>query len=132
VLDDGNHVVWRGSLTAVILNAYPYTSGHVVVLPVRHVGEPEELSDEEGSALWSASVDAVRALRAAYSPDGLNLGSNLGRVAGAGVPGHFHVHVLPRWSGDSNFMTTVAEARVLPEALPVTLERLQRAWPSPS
>ena len=69
------------------------------------------------------------AITAAYSPDGLNMGANIGRVAGAGIPGHFHVHVLPRWGADTNFMTSVAEARVLPEALPVTLERLQKAWP---
>jgi ATP adenylyltransferase len=129
VIDDGTYVVWRDDLVAVILNAFPYTSGHVMALPVRHVGEVEDVNREEVGAVWSAVANSVRAIKAAYSPDGLNMGANLGRVAGAGIPGHFHVHVLPRWSADTNFMTSVAEARVLPEALPATLERLKNAWP---
>jgi ATP adenylyltransferase len=129
VIEDGTYIVWRDDLVAVILNAFPYTSGHVMVLPVRHVGEVEDVNREEVGAVWSAVANSVRAIKAAYSPDGLNMGANLGRVAGAGIPGHFHVHVLPRWSADTNFMTSVAEARVLPEALPATLERLKNAWP---
>jgi ATP adenylyltransferase len=129
VIEDGEFVVWRDDLVAVILNAFPYTSGHVMVLPVRHVGEVEDVSRDEVGAVWSGVANAVRALKAAYSPDGLNMGANMGRVAGAGIPGHFHVHVLPRWNGDTNFMTSVAEARVLPEALPATLEKLKGAWP---
>jgi ATP adenylyltransferase len=124
-----SNVVWRSDRCAVVLNAYPYTSGHLMVLPTRHVGEMEELEEAEGAAVWAAATDAVRALKAAYDPDGLNLGVNLGRPAGAGVPGHFHVHVLPRWTGDTNFMTTAAEARVLPEALPDTFAKVRRAWP---
>ena len=131
VVEDGSQVVWADSRTAAVLNAYPYTSGHLMVLPVRHVGEMEDLSTDEGAELWSAVTDAVRALKAAYRPEGLNLGVNLGRPAGAGVPGHLHVHVLPRWNGDTNFMTTVAEARVLPESLPATAEKVRAAWPSP-
>ena len=130
VIEDGTYVVWRDDQVAVILNAFPYTSGHVMVLPVRHVGEVEDIAREEVGPLWSAVAKAVVAIKTAYSPDGLNMGANLGRVAGAGIPGHFHVHVLPRWSADTNFMTSVAEARVLPEALPASLERLQKAWPS--
>jgi ATP adenylyltransferase len=130
VIEDGTYVVWRDDLVAVVLNAFPYTSGHVMVLPVRHVGEVEDVVRDEVGAVWSAVANAVRALKAAYAPDGLNMGANLGRVAGAGIPGHFHVHVLPRWSGDTNFMTSVAEARVLPEALPATLEKLKKAWPA--
>jgi ATP adenylyltransferase len=129
VIEDGSYVVWNDDLIAVILNAFPYTSGHVMVLPVRHVGEVEDVNREEVGALWSAVASSVVAIKAAYSPDGLNMGANIGRVAGAGIPGHFHVHVLPRWSADTNFMTSVAEARVLPEALPTTKERLQKAWP---
>jgi len=129
VIEDGAYVVWRDELIAVVLNAFPYTSGHVMVLPVRHVGEVEDIAHAEVASLWSAVARAVVAIKAAYSPDGLNMGANIGRVAGAGIPGHFHVHVLPRWSADTNFMTSVAEARVLPEALPVSLERLQKAWP---
>jgi diadenosine tetraphosphate (Ap4A) HIT family hydrolase len=129
--DDDTHVVWRhpADLAAAVLNGYPYTSGHVMVLPSRHVGDMEELSAAEGAALWQGVVEAVRALKAAYHPDGLNVGANLGHAAGAGVPGHFHLHVLPRWNGDTNFMTSVAEARVLPEALSVTAARVRAAWP---
>jgi ATP adenylyltransferase len=130
VIEDATYVVWRDDLVAVILNAFPYTSGHVMVLPVRHVGEVEDVNREEVGAVWSSVANSVRAIKAAYAPDGLNMGANLGRVAGAGIPGHFHVHVLPRWSADTNFMTSVAEARVLPEALPATFERLKKAWPS--
>ncbi len=130
VMDDGSNVVWRGRLCAVLLNAFPYTTGHLLVTPVRHVAEMEELDRDESAQLWGAMADAVTALKSAYRPDGLNLGANLGRSAGAGVPGHFHVHVLPRWNGDTNFMTTVVEARVLPESLPATHERVSASWPS--
>lgn len=129
VLEADEYVVWRGERCAAVLNAYPYTSGHLMVMPLRHVGEIEHLDDEAGE-LWSAVSDAVVALKSAYLPDGLNIGANLGRVAGAGVPGHFHVHVLPRWKGDTNFMGTVAETRVLPEALPVTHDKVRTAWPA--
>jgi ATP adenylyltransferase len=124
-------VVWRDERCAVVLNAYPYTTGHVMVLPVRHVAELEDLDGAESGALWAAAVDAVAALKAAYRPGGVNLGANLGRAAGAGVPGHLHLHALPRWDGDTNFMTSVAEARVLPEALPTTWRKLRDAWPRP-
>lgn len=125
VLADGSQVVWRDERTAAVLNAFPYTSGHLLVMPVEHVAEP---GDVDGASFWQGVTDAVAALRRAYRPDGLNVGANLGRSAGAGVPGHFHLHVLPRWNGDTNFMTTVAEARVLPEALPITLEKVRAAW----
>ena len=126
------YVVWRDEVCAVLLNAYPYTSGHLLVMPTRHVGEIEELDGSEGAAVWATATTAVRALKSAYRPEGLNLGVNLGRPAGAGVPGHFHVHVLPRWNGDTNFMTTVAESRVLPEALPDTYAKVRDAWPRPT
>jgi diadenosine tetraphosphate (Ap4A) HIT family hydrolase len=130
VIGEGGAVIWRGERCAAIVNAYPYTAGHLMVVPLRHVGELEEVAGEEVGELWATVADAVRALKSAYRPDGLNLGANLGRAGGAGVPGHFHVHLLPRWDGDTNFMTTVAEARVVPEALPVTLDRLRAAWPA--
>ena len=130
VVADGSNVVWRDEQVAVILNAYPYTSGHVMVVPVRHVDELEELAAEESVGVWAAVTDAVRALKIAYRAQGVNVGANLGAAAGAGLPGHLHVHVLPRWSGDTNFMTSIAEARVLPEALDVTLEKLRSAWPA--
>lgn len=128
--DDHTHIVWRGPLTFAILNRYPYISGHVLVMPYREVAELEDLTREEHTDLWSAVSAAVRAVKAAYHPDGLNVGINLGTAGGAGVPDHLHVHVMPRWNADSNFMTAVAETRVLPEALPVTWQKLRDAWPA--
>lgn len=129
VVGAGSYVVWRGIRCVAVLNAFPYTSGHLMVVPMRHVGELEGLTPDESTELWSGVTDAVRALKAAYRPEGINIGANLGRAAGAGVPGHFHVHLLPRWNGDTNFMTSVAETRVLPEALSVSEEKLRAAWP---
>ncbi|GAC1517912.1 MAG: HIT domain-containing protein [Acidimicrobiales bacterium] len=123
------NVIWRGPTCTAILNAYPYTSGHLMVLPTRHVGELAELTPTESAELWSGVQAAVAALHAAYQPGGVNIGANLGRAAGAGVPGHLHIHALPRWDGDTNFMTTVAETRVMPEALPDTWAKLRAAWP---
>jgi ATP adenylyltransferase len=129
--DDGErYVVWRRPLCIAVLNAYPYTSGHLMIVPTRHVGDLENLSGDEAAALWGAVTLAVRAAKGAYHPDGMNIGVNLGRSAGAGVPGHLHVHVLPRWDGDTNFTTTVAALRVLPEALPDTWAKLRAAWPT--
>ncbi len=127
--DASRHLLFADELSAVVLNAYPYTSGHVLVLPRRHCGELEELAEEEADALWSTGRRAVLAVRQAYRPDGVNLGANLGKAAGAGIPGHLHLHVLPRWHGDTNFMTTVADARVLPEPLGVSFDKLLAAWP---
>jgi diadenosine tetraphosphate (Ap4A) HIT family hydrolase len=129
--DTESHVLWRdpGGLVIALLNAYPYTSGHLMVMPVRHVADLEDLAGDESVALWAAVTDSVRALKSAYRPEGINLGMNLGRAAGAGVPGHLHVHVLPRWNGDTNFMTAVAETRVLPESLAETDGKLRAAWP---
>jgi ATP adenylyltransferase len=129
--DDDTHILWRhpNGLVIAILNLYPYTSGHLMIMPTRHVGDLEELTSEESGTLWAAMTDAVRALKASYRPEALNIGANLGRAAGAGVPGHFHVHVVPRWSGDTNFMTSIADARILPEAISDTWRRLRAAWP---
>jgi ATP adenylyltransferase len=128
--DDETNLVWRhpSGLVVALLNAYPYATGHLLVMPTRHTGELEALEADESAALWAGVTAAVRALKAAYRPDGCNVGANLGRAAGAGVPGHLHVHVLPRWAGDTNFMTSVANARVLPEALSLTADKLRRAW----
>jgi diadenosine tetraphosphate (Ap4A) HIT family hydrolase len=129
--DTETHILWRhpGGSALAILNAYPYTNGHLMVMPTRHVGDLEALTLEESGAIWDGVSGAVRAMKAAYRPDGLNVGANLGRAAGAGIPGHFHVHVLPRWNGDTNFMTTVADARVLPETLSASASKLRSAWP---
>ena len=123
-------VVWRSPLVAAILNAYPYGSGHVLVMPTRHTGDLADVAGEERAALWDAVHAAVDAVTAAYRPGGVNVGANLGRAAGAGIPGHLHVHVLPRWDGDTNFMTSVAQTRVLPEPLPETWRKLRDAWVS--
>ena len=112
-----------------MLNAYPYASGHLLVTPVRHLGDLDELTAAESGALWQATTAAVRALTTAYGPDGVNMGANLGRAAGAGIPAHLHLHVVPRWSGDTNFMTSVAGVRVMPESLLASWERLHAAWP---
>jgi diadenosine tetraphosphate (Ap4A) HIT family hydrolase len=128
--DEVSHILWHGDGCVAVLNAYPYASGHLMVVPLRHVGELEELEADEAAEIWSAVTDAVVAVKAAYRPGGVNVGINLGEASGAGVPGHLHVHVLPRWSGDTNFMTSVAEVRVLPESLPSTWRRLRDAWPA--
>lgn len=122
-------MVWRSELSYAVLNAYPYASGHLLVMPVRHVAELDSLSVEESHDLWDGTRQAVSAIGAAYDPDGMNMGANLGHAAGAGIPSHLHMHVLPRWSGDTNFMTAVAGVRVMPESLVAGWERLHAAWP---
>jgi ATP adenylyltransferase len=122
-------VLERTPQTITVMNLYPYGSGHLMVAPIAHVPTFEDLPDDDLVALSRAQVRALRAIRAAYNPDGVNLGANIGRAAGAGVPTHLHVHVLPRWSGDTNFMTTVAEARVLSESLRTGYDKLKAAWP---
>jgi ATP adenylyltransferase len=128
--DQEAHVLWRGPLVSALLNAYPYTSGHLLVLPNRAVPRLEDLTQAEEIALWRTVRHGVTAITIAYHPEGVNVGLNIGRASGAGVPDHLHVHCLPRWSGDTNFMTAVAETRVLPESLDVTWQRLTDAWPS--
>ncbi len=123
------YVVWTGETCMVVLNLYPYASGHLLVMPRRHAGSLQDLSPAESTELWKASLDALSALERSYGPDGLNLGANLGRAAGAGLPDHVHLHALPRWVGDTNFMTAVAEVRVMPETLPESWKRLRAAWP---
>ncbi len=122
-------VVYRGDTCAVILNAYPYTNGHMMVMPIRAESELSGLSEEEFSELWSLTRDAVGALEGGYGCEGVNVGLNLGSAGGAGLPDHLHVHVLPRWSGDTNFMTAVANTRVMPESLAESWRRLREAWP---
>jgi ATP adenylyltransferase len=123
-------VVARTERAFAVMNAFPYTSGHLMIAPLRHEAELEDLDRDEAGALMESVQHAVVALKSAYGPDGVNIGVNIGRSAGAGVPGHVHVHVLPRWDGDTNFMTSVAETRVLPEDLRSSCERLRKAWPA--
>ena len=128
--DDQTLVLWRGERAFAVLNRYPYTSGHLMVLPSRAARQLDELDDDEYAELWHGVRLATRALQAAYEPHGINVGANLGRGAGAGIPDHLHVHVLPRWDGDTNFMTSIADARVMPEPLATTWDRLRTAWPA--
>jgi len=127
-IDSG--VVWRDELSFVTLNAFPYGSGHLLVLPRRHVGTLVELSEEEYASFFWALRRTVRALDAAYRSDGMNVGMNLGQAAGAGIPKHLHGHALPRWNGDTNFMSTIAETRVLPESLASTWQKVVRHFDS--
>jgi len=128
--DDETHIVHRGKRCFAVLNAYPYSVGHLLVLPYREVGDLEELAPDETAELWATVTDAVVALKQAYRPEGINVGVNLGRPAGGSVSDHLHVHVVPRWTGDSNFITATANTRTLPEALPDTAAKLRAAWPS--
>lgn len=121
------HIVHRGPLCFVCLNAYPYATGHVLILPYQHVDSLAALPPEAAQEMILTAQRIERCLRQVYSPDGLNLGMNLGESAGAGVANHIHLHALPRWSGDTNFMTVTGETRVLPETLDVTWMRLREA-----
>lgn len=126
--DEKAHIVHRGDHCFVIMNAFPYTSGHVLVLPYREVPELEDLTADETTELWATVTDAVRVLKSAYRPEGLNVGVNLGQPAGGSVSQHLHVHVVPRWNGDANFMTAVADTRTLPEAIGHSAARIRAAW----
>jgi ATP adenylyltransferase len=120
-------VVLRGTKNYIILNRYPYTTGHVMVVPYAHVADLAAADPEVLSEMMRLAQRVKVALEKTYHPEGYNLGMNLGRAAGAGVTGHLHLHVLPRWSGDSNFMTVVGETRVEPEDLATTYEKLRSA-----
>lgn len=123
-------ILERGDGCIVILNKYPYNSGHLLVAPERHVGQIDELSSDESMAVMHRTIACVAALRKAMSPHGFNIGANLGSAAGAGVPGHFHMHIVPRWDSDTNFMPVVGEAKVLPEILTETYRRLRPFFPT--
>lgn len=126
-LDDENFVLHRGRTVFILLNTFPYTNGHLLVAPYRHLADLAELSAEEAKEFFSAAALAVSALRQALSPEGFNLGLNLGRAAGAGIVDHLHLHIVPRWSGDTNFMAVCGGVKVIPEALPDTLKKLRLA-----
>ena len=128
--DEASLVVHRAEHAIVLLNKFPYTSGHFMVAPLRHVGEFGELTDEEALELHRLASSGIGALAQTYEPQGYNLGWNLGRIAGAGVVDHVHLHVVPRWGGDTNFMPVLADVKVVPEHLIETRRRLADAWPS--
>ena len=121
-------LVHRGVRAVVVLNKFPYSSGHLLIAPHRHTGDFAALDDDEALEIHRLTVRGIAALEAAYAPRGFNLGWNLGRVAGAGIEEHVHLHVVPRWNGDTSFMPVVADVKVLPEALARTAERLRPAF----
>jgi ATP adenylyltransferase len=122
--DRASLIVHRGRLAYIILNRYPYNSGHLMVVPFRHLARTEQLSSEESLALMGLTTLAIRGLERALAPEGFNVGLNLGRAAGAGIEDHLHVHVVPRWVGDTNYMPVLGETKVLPQHLDETHARL--------
>ncbi len=125
--DEENLILWRGDQVFVIMNRYPYNNGHLLIVPYREVAAYENLHPEEQMALARTIERCIRWLRHALDPEGFNVGLNLGEASGAGVPEHLHMHVVPRWGGDTNFMTTTGDMRVIPEALRVTYRKLRAA-----
>lgn len=123
--DEKNFVVHRAQHNFIVLNIYPYTSGHLLIIPYQHTPELDAAAKETTDELMDLTKSAQSVLRAEYRPHGFNLGMNLGQAAGAGVAEHIHLHIMPRWGGDANFMSTVGETRVLPEDLRTTYERLR-------
>ena len=128
-LGEESLVVHRGERAFVLLNKFPYSSGHLLVAPFRHIGDFGELDNDEALEIHRLAAEGLGALAAVYEPQGYNLGWNLGRIAGAGVVDHVHQHVVPRWAGDTNFMPVLADVKVLPEHLAESRARLAAAWP---
>lgn len=126
--DAENYVLYRGEHAFVVLNLYPYITGHLMVVPYLHTSEFDAVAKEITDEMMDLAKRSQRAIREVYSPSGFNMGMNLGAAAGAGIADHLHIHMLPRWTGDTNFMTTVGEARVLPEALETTYRKLREKF----
>jgi len=124
--DEKNYIVHRASLNFVILNLYPYTSGHLMIVPYEHTASLANVAEQVTTEMMELAKQAERALEGEYHPDGFNIGMNLGRSAGAGVAEHLHLHVVPRWSGDANFVSVIGETRVLPEDLSATYQKLKK------
>jgi ATP adenylyltransferase len=129
--DAANLIIYRGQRAFIVMNRFPYNNGHVMVAPTRHVATLEKLSAEEGAELFGLVQKSLAVLRRGLKPQGFNVGANLGRVAGAGVAGHLHIHVVPRWQGDVNFMPLLSETKVISEHLSETYDRLRRQFRSP-
>jgi ATP adenylyltransferase len=128
--DESGLVVHRGERSLVLLNKFPYASGHLMVAPLRHTGDLGSLADEETLEVHALGTTALDVLHRTMNPQGFNLGWNIGRIAGAGVVDHVHLHVVPRWAGDTNFMPVLADVKVMPEALETTRAKLAAAWPT--
>ncbi len=126
--DDGaNYIVFRGEYVFAMLNAFPYNTGHLMISPFRHVADIEQLTTNEYCEMMSMAILATRAIKEEFACQGLNIGINLGKIAGAGIADHLHMHLVPRWDGDTNFMPVVADTKVMPETLDQTYARLKRA-----
>ncbi|MFC1961957.1 HIT domain-containing protein [Chloroflexota bacterium] len=123
--DVGNYILYRGKQNFIIMNSYPYNPGHLIVVPYRHASGPEELTEEERGEHFTLVSRCVVVLRAEFNPGGFNVGINVGRVAGAGIEDHVHTHVIPRWNGDTNFVTVVSDLRVIPQAMADTYRKLE-------
>ena len=126
--DAQTYIVYRGSDNFVILNSYPYNPGHLMVAPYRHVASIEELTEEERNEHYKIVSQCVKALREEANPEGFNIGMNMGKASGAGIAGHIHTHIVPRWQGDINFMSVLADIKVVPEALAETYKRLKERF----
>lgn len=126
---DENLVVTRGTHAFVILNMFPYTSGHIMIVPFNHIANFEDMDQDTCGEVMFLTRQGISALEKVYHPEGYNMGANLGASAGAGIEGHIHFHLVPRWNGDTNFMTTIGGTRILPEDLSETLKHLKKAWP---
>ena len=126
--DAVNHILYRGGKNFIIMNRYPYTLGHLMVAPYRHIANLEELTDEELHEHFEIVSQGIKALRQVFNPGGFNIGINLGKVAGAGIEDHVHTHIVPRWQGDTNFMTVMSDVRVVPEALAGTYQKLKEKF----
>ena len=123
--DTSNYILYRGDKNFIIMNSYPYNPGHLMIAPYRYVANLEELSDEELHEHWQIVNRSLRILREVFNPGGFNIGINMGRVAGAGLEGHVHTHIVPRWQGDTNFMPVISDVRVIPQALAETYKKLK-------
>lgn len=126
--DAENHILYRGRENFVMMNAYPYNPGHLMVAPYRHLGGLDDLSDKERDEHFKVVCRCLTVLRDAFHPEGFNIGVNMGKVAGAGIDGHVHTHIVPRWQGDSNCMPVISDVRVVPEALEETYGRLREKF----
>ena len=126
--DEQCYIVHRAEKVFALMNAFPYTSGHLLVVPYREVAELEDLTHDETSDLWATVTDAVKVLKSVYKPEAMNVGINLGAAAGGSIAQHLHVHIVGRWGGDTNFMVTTANTKILPEALDVSADRIRKAW----
>ena len=123
--DEEKFILHRAGFNFVILNIYPYISGHLMIVPFRHLAELSELPEEASNEMMDLAKKYLAVLREVYKPNGINLGMNLGKAAGAGVAGHIHLHMLPRWIGDANFMTAIGQTRTIPESLATTYQKLK-------